>query len=746
MSRTSPRVAAAALACVPCAVLAQVAPPPPPVQQPDEIIVTGTALTLTTGIAGQTVTTIDTRDIALTPATTIGDIVKLAPGVAFIQGNGPRDVGVSIRGSNARQSFGARNIQVFEDDFPVTQPDGLARFDLTDPHAYGAVDIVRGPSSARYGNFALGGAVNFRSRSGREVDGLEVGSDVGRYGYANVYATLGKAGPGYDYSIFASLVGGKGSTGHTDYRTGTINALGTFAVDGNDRIALKLIHNTGEFRLSTRLSYAQYLANPYQQGCERAATAAPGCATIQVFVNGRNGPRIAQTAAEADLARDDKRTIIGVRHEHDFSSHATLRTQGTFDRRDVYQPTSATPFRGTLNSYQLSSDLTVRSGATTGFLQVAYGSLENRSYSFAKTPAGRDGFGAPTQFVVGDVRNLAIRARGEMALTPRLLAVAGVGAERSWIDVVQTGFTYPLNTTRVVSVIPAERRFDNLAPEASLRWRAIDAVTLHARIAKGYGIPQAGGLFVTQAGIPGDNRALKSQRNTGVDLGATVALGGTLTAEATVYQEWFRNELVSQSAGVNLLAYTSNVPRSVHRGVELGLDWRPVAGLRALASYGYTDQTYRDFQERLTTGTVSRTIDRRGNAIPGVVPHFGNVRLGYDQPTGPAAGLGGFVETNVRSRYWLDNGNRLRVPGYSLVNLNLHYDPPPGDGGWRRLSYFVSVQNVADKTYVGSASIVSDSLSAAGVENGAAVLRNVGSALYAGQPRTWFAGIKARFQ
>ena len=145
MSRTSPRVAAAALACVPCAVLAQVAPPPPPVQQPDEIIVTGTALTLTTGIAGQTVTTIDTRDIALTPATTIGDIVKLAPGVAFIQGNGPRDVGVSIRGSNARQSFGARNIQVFEDDFPVTQPDGLARFDLTDPHAYGAVDIVRGP-------------------------------------------------------------------------------------------------------------------------------------------------------------------------------------------------------------------------------------------------------------------------------------------------------------------------------------------------------------------------------------------------------------------------------------------------------------------------------------------------------------------------------------------------------------------------------------------------------------------------
>ena len=36
-----------------------------------------------------------------------------------------------------------RNIQVFEDGFPVTQPDGLSRTDLTDPHAYGAIDVIR---------------------------------------------------------------------------------------------------------------------------------------------------------------------------------------------------------------------------------------------------------------------------------------------------------------------------------------------------------------------------------------------------------------------------------------------------------------------------------------------------------------------------------------------------------------------------------------------------------------------------
>jgi iron complex outermembrane receptor protein len=52
----------------------------------------------------------------------------------------------------------------------VTQPDGLSRTDLTDPHAYGAIDVIRGPSSALYGNFATGGMINFWLRTGAQID------------------------------------------------------------------------------------------------------------------------------------------------------------------------------------------------------------------------------------------------------------------------------------------------------------------------------------------------------------------------------------------------------------------------------------------------------------------------------------------------------------------------------------------------------------------------------------------------
>ena len=715
-----------------------------------DVVVTARALSLTTKVTGQTVTTVDDDAFRNTPATTIADIVKLSPGVVVIQGNGPRDVGVSIRGSNARQSFGARNIQVFEDDFPVTQPDGLARFDLTDPHAYGAVDVVRGPSSARYGNYALGGAVNFRTRRGRGLQNAEVGSDFGGDGYANVYATIGHADDAYDYSLFGSVVAGDGATAHTGYRTGTVNAYGTYALGERDRVAAKVIYNEGVFRLSTRLSLNQYRANPYQDGCERAASAAPGCGTISVLVNGINGARVAKTAAEGDLARDDRRTIVGTRYEHDFGPLTTWRTQATFDSRVVYQPTSATPFRGTLSSYNVTSDVTDRHPLfgldATSFVGVFYNYLDNQSFSFNKTPGGRDGLGALTQTVLGDSRNYGVRAREELALTPTLQLVAGIGAERSQIDVRQTAYAYPLNASPTLTLIPADRRFWNVAPEASVSWRALDAVRLHARVGTGYGIPQATSLFITPAGTFGNNVDLKTQRNTGVDIGAEVALGRALTAELTGYYEWFRNELVSQSAGVNLLAYTANAPRSVHRGAEAGLAWTPHFGIRLQASYSYNDHHYTDFVERLTSGATSLLFDRDGNAIPGVVPHFANVRLGYDRPDGALAGLGGFAEVTRRSRYALDNGNLVDVPGYTLVNLNLYYDPPPGNGWWRRLSLFASVQNQFDRTYIGSASVIANTINAGtGAENPLAILANTTGSIYAGQPRTVYVGVKSRF-
>ena len=218
------------------------------------VLVTAPAPDISDRPVGQTVQAISRERFINGSAASIADVLALTPGVTFVLGNGPRDVSISVRGSNARQTFGVRNVQVFEDGFPVTQPDGLARTDLTDPHAYGRIDVVQGPSSALYGNYATGGAVKFYTRTGREIDGFEAGIEGGEFTYQNGFLAFGRAGDRWDASVFASYVSGDGYREHTAYSTTTVNALATLALTDHDRLTVKFINNDTDADLSVRLS------------------------------------------------------------------------------------------------------------------------------------------------------------------------------------------------------------------------------------------------------------------------------------------------------------------------------------------------------------------------------------------------------------------------------------------------------------------------------------------------------------
>jgi iron complex outermembrane recepter protein len=54
---------------------------------------------------GQTLTAINRDQFDDRQTFTIGSVLQDSPGIDIKQGNGPRDVGISIRGSNARNGF-----------------------------------------------------------------------------------------------------------------------------------------------------------------------------------------------------------------------------------------------------------------------------------------------------------------------------------------------------------------------------------------------------------------------------------------------------------------------------------------------------------------------------------------------------------------------------------------------------------------------------------------------------------------
>jgi iron complex outermembrane recepter protein len=103
-------------------------------------------------------------------------------------------------------------------------------------------------------------------------------------------------------------------------------------------------------------------------------------------------------------------------------------------------------------------------------------------------------------------------------------------------------------------------------------------------------------------------------------------------------------------------------------------------------------------------------------------------------------------ETTYREAYSLDNANLIKAPSATLMNLDFHYDPAPEHGRWSRLHFYYDVQNLANRTYVGSAINITDSISSTtGLENGASTLANSTGSMYAGMPRASYGGVQFKF-
>jgi len=700
---------------------------------------------------GQTTFGATRADYANRPAQTVGDMLATVPGVTVQQGNGPRDTVVSVRGSGARQAYGLKNLQVTEDGFPVTQPDGTARADLIDPHAYDGVDVFQGPASTLYGNYAINGAINFRTRDGADLHGLELGSDFGSFGTINTYATLGVANRAYDLMLFGSDVRGNGFIANSQYATSTENMRLRIRLGASDRLVLKVINNVTDTSLPLRLSLNQYRANPYQHGCANPADAAAGCASVSLFANGASGARVATSPQQAGLGRFDRRTIVGLRWEHNFTPTTTGRTQFTYDQRHVDQPTSSTAFVGPFNSYNVQTDLTNRGsvGATplTSFIGANFDYMDYGYQVYNLTPQGGATRGALNSTSYGHQWNIGLRFQEDWHVAPRWQVVVGLGGTQSDIGAIETLYT----GTAARAPIVANRRFFNLAPEASVLYAPSRAWTLHTRLGTAYATPGYSSFFVTPQGTYGNNTALKSQTSLGIDLGAQWHPSAAISLEATGFYEFYRNELVSQSAGVNTPAgsYTFNAPASQHRGVEAAAHWqvlpRSLPGARLTLAYTYDNQVYTRYDETLSSSTLSRSFSRAGNRIPGVTPHALDARVLYDQPDGPLEGVGGFAELTWRTGAWLDNANLLKAPGATLLTLEVHYDPPERFGWAHRLHTYFEVQNVTNAVYVAGATPVADTLTTAGRQAGRPTLAAATGSIYAGTPRAFWGGVRLRF-
>lgn len=107
--------------------------------------------------------------------------VNTIPGVQFEERAGA-SYRVSIRGSSIRSPFGVRNVKVYWNGIPFTEPGGNTFLNLLDMANMSDVEIIKGPSSSAYGA-GNGGVIKLKSTNLAQLSNATmVGVTGGSYG------------------------------------------------------------------------------------------------------------------------------------------------------------------------------------------------------------------------------------------------------------------------------------------------------------------------------------------------------------------------------------------------------------------------------------------------------------------------------------------------------------------------------------------------------------------------------------
>ncbi len=201
----------------------------------EEITVTATRARRDAPSSSVTVPAAELRKVA---ALNAYDLVRQTAGIeVHDQGQGPGFASdASVRGFSSDH---ATDLALWVDGVPINEPvnghsEGYNDWSLLFPQAISTIDVIKGPTSALYGNFALSGVVNVRTLE--RMTGTEAWAKGGSYGRLE-----GAVLTGFDHGRTGGVIGIRGEREggwrpNSDYRLGQFH--GRIVHDLSDRTSL----------------------------------------------------------------------------------------------------------------------------------------------------------------------------------------------------------------------------------------------------------------------------------------------------------------------------------------------------------------------------------------------------------------------------------------------------------------------------------------------------------------------------
>jgi iron complex outermembrane recepter protein len=579
---------------------------------------------------------------------------------ARMEERSPGSYRINIRGSSLRSPFGVRNVKVYWNDIPVTDPGGNTYFNQFAFNNFAAIEMFKGPASSMYGA-GTGGLLLMHSLDNSWQPGATAEYVTGSYGLHNILLSARAGQNNNRTQVTYAHTQSDGYRDHTNTKRDNLSFVSRYHFSDKQQLTASVLYNNLYYQTPGGLTLTEFTANPRQ-----ARPAAGGF----------------PSAANAKAAIHQKNFMAGLNHRYEFCNGFKNSTTlyGAFAQ--VQNPTFRNFERRNEPSFGGRTSFIFERKIQEVKLQVVAGAELQKG--FFNTQVSKNKNGNPDTLQTNDDIEY---------FTTNYFAQVDVNISNSWI--ITTGAS--INRSKVdftrlnkYPTVKQGRTYQNeISPRLALQKKFRNSTAVFASVSKGFSPPTISELLPSTGVI---STFLEAEEGINYELGArTALLKGKLTLELTGFYFRLNNALVSRKDSSNA-DYFVNAGDTRQKGVEFAADYRTsfmncilLKELNLRSAFALNDFKYGDFSKGKT--------DFSGMRIPSVP----NTTVSLSADIQFKKGFYFNSTYYYASKIFLDDANTVAAKPYHLLGSRL---------GWKYdlkrkmlFNLYLGADNLLDETY-----------------------------------------------
>lgn len=555
------------------------------------------------------------------------EYLKGVPGLFALNANNfSQDLRISIRGFGARSAFGIRGIKIIVDGIPETTPDGQGQIDNLSLSIIKNIEVIRGPSSALYGN-ASGGVISINTLDNFDNNFVKVGFTGGSYGMHLFQTTAGLKAKQTNYIFHASKIKTVGYRKQSGFENYNMN--------------LRMLH---QFSESSKLNFQlNYTNSPYAEDA--------GGLTIEELNTNREQARQRNVDFKTEEAIKQFKAGASFYHKLDkviFNTYGFYATRDFYGllpfefggivkiNRNYYGAGSNFTFQQNLNNainkFQIGYDLAVQEDDRMRFrnLEGTEGAITfNQKESFASF-----GLFVLDHFTFGD-----------------FLIRTGVRYDSNVLKAKDRFLSNGDDSDRI--------RLNAINPNLSFNYKINEKNYVFAGFSTSFETPALSELSSNPSSEGGFNKSLKAQKATNYEVGYKLRRQHS-KAEIVLFYIRTSNDLVPyELEAFPDRTFFRNAGSTNRKGIEISFVQQIVKNIHIRTSYTFSDFKYDSYD------TPSGNFNHK--QLPAIPKHMAYASINYELKNG----LSIKIKTQYVGSLYTSDSNSVEDNGYSLVNFNL---------------------------------------------------------------------------